>query len=91
MSNGGEDDKKLLDVRVFMKPQNRQNPDNRPMKQLKTVYQIVLSVLSVTIPIEARYIGDKRYGCLIHVRAWSNDGGTDIGNCEMLCKAHNQG
>lgn len=25
-----------------------------------------------------------------HVKAWSRDGATDIGNCQMLCKTHNR-
>ena len=25
-----------------------------------------------------------------HVSAWSKGGGTDIGNCQMLCKIHNR-
>lgn len=86
---GGEQDKKLLDIRIFDESTKR------------AVYQKQTEVAKEkgvsNCPLCA--IGDNANRTRIykatemdadHVTAWSKGGATTIENCEMLCKSHNR-
>lgn len=86
---GGEQDKKLLNIRVF----------SDVMK--KSVYYKQKSLAEASGISNCPYcaMSDNANRTRIwklnemdadHVTAWSKGGATDIENCEMLCKSHNR-
>lgn len=86
---GGEQDKKLLDVRIF----------DEPIKQ--TVYkkqstEAIAKGCSNCPLCALDNTGNKTKIWKLsemeadHVSAWSKGGSTDISNCQMLCKTHNR-
>ena len=86
---GGEEDTKLLDVRVFDETTKR--------KIYRDQTKIAESKGNSNCPLCA--IGNNSNKTKIwaikdmdadHVTAWSKGGATSIGNCEMLCKTHNR-
>lgn len=86
---GGEEDEKLLNIRVFDEPTKRAVYE----KQTATAEKKDISNCSYCA------IGHDANKSKIwplagmdadHVSAWSKGGATDIGNCEMLCKPHNR-
>ncbi|MCQ2266239.1 MAG: DUF262 domain-containing protein [Bacteroidaceae bacterium] len=86
---GGEEDKSLLNVRVF---------DDRT-KRARYALQTEAAQAAGTSNCPYCAMGDNANRTRIwklaemdadHVTAWSKGGATDIGNCEMLCKTHNR-
>lgn len=86
---GGEQDKSLLNVRVF---------DDRT-KKAKYAEQTAKAKAAGTSNCPYCAMGDNANRTRIwklsemdadHVTAWSKGGATDIENCEMLCKNHNR-
>lgn len=86
---GNEQDKSLLNVRVF---------DERT-KKAKYAQQTEKAEAEGHSNCPYCAMGDNANKARIwklnemdadHVTAWSNGGATDISNCEMLCKAHNR-
>jgi hypothetical protein len=86
---GGAEDKKLLNIRVFDESTK------------KTVYAKQTAAAEVQSKSNCSYctIGHDSNKTKIwalsdmeadHVAAWSKGGGTDMKNCEMLCKPHNR-
>lgn len=86
---GGEENKTLLNVRVF---------DERT-KRTKYALQTKKAELEGHSNCPYCAMSDNANKTRIwritemdadHVKAWSNGGATDIDNCEMLCKTHNR-
>jgi hypothetical protein len=86
---GGEQDKKLLEIRIF----------DEPTKKAVYAKQTALAQKSneSNCPycvIEAKANQDKIWNLsemdADHVTAWSKGGATSIVNCQMLCKTHNR-
>ena len=86
---GGEQDKSLLNVRVF---------DDRT-KKAKYAEQTAKAKAAGTSNCPYCAMSDNANRARIwklsemdadHVTAWSKGGATDIENCEMLCKSHNR-
>lgn len=86
---GGEQDKRLLDVRVF---------DDRTAHAVYVSQTRDAKVRGVSnCPLcavndgpNARRIYKESEMEADHVTAWSKGGSTDISNCQMLCKTHNR-
>lgn len=86
---GGEEDKKLLNIRVF---------DEKTKKKVYARQTAKAQADGVSnCPFCAQMEGANRtriYQLLEmdadHVTAWSKGGGTDESNCMMLCKTHNR-
>jgi 5-methylcytosine-specific restriction endonuclease McrA len=86
---GGSIDSKLLDVRIF---------DDAIKKSVYTKQTNESTIKEISnCPLCA--VGSNSNKTKIwklnemdadHVTAWSKGGGTDINNCEMLCKTHNR-
>jgi len=86
---GGETDAKLLEIRIF----------DEPTKQAVYRQQTDDAKLAGTSNCPLCTLGhdankNKNWGIkemdADHVAAWSKGGATDIKNCQMLCKTHNQ-
>lgn len=87
---GGETETKLLNIRVFDK------------KTIQTVYERQTAKAEKeglsNCPLCAHSNNEKQRARIYkisemdadHVTAWSKGGSTDINNCQMLCKTHNQ-
>ncbi|MDY4758849.1 MAG: HNH endonuclease signature motif containing protein [Bacteroidaceae bacterium] len=87
---GGETETKLLNIRVFDK------------KTIQTVYERQTAKAEKegisNCPLCAHSNNEKQRTRIYkisemdadHVTAWSKGGSTDINNCQMLCKTHNQ-
>lgn len=84
---GGENDKTLLNVRVF------------DQKTKKRVYDSQTKEAEGTSNCPLCALGDDNNSKRIykmsemdadHVTAWSHGGSTDESNCQMLCKTHNR-
>ena len=86
---GGEQDTKLLNIRVF---------DDKTKRQ---VYKLQTDKAKAEGVSNCPYcaVGTEALRARIwklnemdadHVTAWSNGGSTDISNCQMLCKTHNR-
>lgn len=86
---GGEQDSKLLNIRVFDK------------KTIKEVYRKQTSkaaakgisncpLCAIGHDANAHRIYKESEMDADHVTAWSKGGATDISNCQMLCKTHNR-
>ena len=86
---GGSIDSKLLDIRIF---------DDAVKKSVYTKQTSESTIKGISnCPLCA--VGSNSNKTKIwklnemdadHVTAWSKGGGTDINNCEMLCKTHNR-
>lgn len=86
---GGEQENKLLNIRVF----------DEPTKRAVYEKQTTAAEKKGTSNCSHCAIGHDANKAKIwpfigmdadHVSAWSKGGATDIGNCEMLCKSHNR-
>ena len=86
---GGEQDKKILDIRIFEESTKR--------AAYKRQTEIANNKGISNCPLCA--IGDNANKTRVykitemdadHVTAWSKGGSTSIDNCEMLCKTHNR-
>lgn len=86
---GGEQDKKLLNVRVFDEATKRAvyatQTAKAESKNISNCSYCAIGHNANQAKIWA--IGDMDAD---HVAAWSKGGGTEIKNCEMLCKSHNR-
>lgn len=86
---GGSEDAKLLNVRVF---------DEATKKAVYTAQTATArekgvsncSYCAIGHEANATKIWELKDMDADHVSAWSKGGGTDIANCEMLCKSHNR-
>jgi hypothetical protein len=86
---GGAEDKSLLDIRVFDEANKKQVYTTQTAKaEAKAKSNCPLCVLG--------HDANKQKIWLLsdmdadHVTAWSKGGGTNIKNCQMLCKTHNR-
>ena len=86
---GGAEDKSLLDIRVFDEATKKQVYTTKTAKaEAKAKSNCPLCVLG--------HDANKQKIWLLsdmdadHVTAWSKGGGTNIKNCQMLCKTHNR-
>lgn len=86
---GGENDTKLLDVRVFdeatKKSIYKKQTDEANTKGMSNCPLCAIGNNSNKNKIWSLSDMDAD-----HVKAWSKGGVTDIKNCEMLCKTHNR-
>jgi len=86
---GGENDKKLLNVRVFDESTKKSVYTKQTEKAKK---KKISNCSHCAMGHEAAK--DKIWSLkdmeADHVSAWSKGGATDIKNCEMLCKTHNR-
>ena len=86
---GGEQDKKLLDIRIFDEPTKKsvyaKQTDEAKAKGVSNCPHCALENAANRSKIWQLKEMDAD-----HVSAWSRGGATDIGNCQMLCKTHNR-
>ena len=86
---GGAQDTKLLDVRIF----DEATKKSTYAKQTETAKANGISNCSycaIGHDANKAKIWELKDMDADHVSAWSKGGGTNIGNCEMLCKSHNR-
>ena len=86
---GGKTDKKLLDVRVF----DEVTKKSVYTKQTKTAEEKGISNCPLCASgnnTNKSKIWKLKEMDADHVKAWSKGGGTNIKNCQMLCKTHNR-
>ncbi len=86
---GGEKDTKLLNVRVFDEATKRAVYE----KQTKEAKEKGISNCPLcAVGHDANKTRIYKYNEMDadHVTAWSKGGGSDISNCQMLCKTHNR-
>lgn len=86
---GGEEDKRLLDIRVFdeytKKAAYRRQTEEAERKGVSNCPLCALGCNANKARIYKLPEMDAD-----HVTAWSKGGMTDISNCEMLCRTHNR-
>jgi 5-methylcytosine-specific restriction endonuclease McrA len=86
---GGEKDKSLLNIRMFDKATiNRVYAKQTEAAKAKGVSNCPDCALQEGSNSTRIYKLSEMDAD--HVTAWSKGGGTDIGNCQMLCKTHNR-
>lgn len=86
---GGEEDKKLLNIRVF----DEKTKNAVYKKQTAEAKQKGISncpYCAMSNGQNKSRIWKKSEMDADHVAAWSKGGSTDIANCQMLCKSHNR-
>ena len=86
---GGEQDTKLLDIRIF------EENTKRSVYTMQTKTAMELGVSNCPLCAMGHEANRTRIWKLTemdadHVSAWSKGGATDITNCQMLCKTHNR-
>lgn len=86
---GGEQDTKLLDVRIF------EETTKRSVYTIQTKMATEQGVSNCPLCAMGHEANRTRIWKLTemdadHVSAWSKGGATDISNCQMLCKTHNR-
>ena len=86
---GGEQDTKLLDIRIF------EEGTKRSVYTLQTKIATEQGVSNCPLCAMGHEANRTRIWKLNemdadHVSAWSKGGATDISNCQMLCKTHNR-
>ncbi len=86
---GGEQDTKLLDIRIF------EEATKRSVYTLQTKIATEQGVSNCPLCAMGHEANRTRIWKLgemdaDHVSAWSKGGATDISNCQMLCKTHNR-
>jgi hypothetical protein len=86
---GGETDTKLLDVRVFDEA-TKKAVYFRQTTAAKANHTSNCSLCAIGHDANKSKIWDLKDMDADHVKAWSQGGATDIGNCELLCKTHNR-
>ena len=86
---GGEQDKKLLDIRIFDEPTKKavytKQTDVAKAKGVSNCPHCALENAANRAKIWQLKEMDAD-----HVSAWSHGGATSIENCQMLCKTHNR-
>lgn len=86
---GGEQDKRLLEIRLFEEPVKKAKyAQQKKEAEEKGISNCPLCACGNN----ANRTKIWKYNEMDadHVTAWSRGGATDISNCEMLCKTHNQ-
>lgn len=86
---GGEQDKRLLEIRIFEEATKKAVYVKQTEKAKK---EGVSNCPLCACGSNANRIKIWKYSEMDadHVTAWSKGGATDISNCEMLCKTHNR-
>ena len=87
---GGEQEKSLLNIRVF----DKKTSHAAYVKQIKEaeakgISNCPLCAISGNKNIDTKIYKEKEMEA-DHVTAWSHGGATDLSNCQMLCKTHNR-
>lgn len=86
---GGENDTKLLDIRIFDEATKRA-VYARQTEQAKAAGKSNCPFCAIGHNTNANKIWKLNEMDADHVTAWSKGGATDISNCQMLCKHHNR-
>lgn len=86
---GGSSDTKLLNVRVFDEPA-KESVYRSQTKKAKEKGISNCPLCAIGKDNNKSRIYKQSEMDADHVTAWSKGGSTDIGNCQMLCKTHNQ-
>ena len=86
---GGESDTKLLDIRVF-DDATKQSVYRKQTSKAESNRISNCPLCAIGHDANNSKIWALKEMDADHVTAWSKGGKTDIGNCEMLCKTHNQ-
>lgn len=86
---GGQQDKKLLNIRIFDKNISHQvyikQTNDAKVKGISNC-----PLCAVANNANSKRIYSEREMDADHVTAWSKGGASNIDNCEMLCKTHNR-
>lgn len=86
---GGENDKKLLDIRIF-EESTKKVAYNRQTEVAKKKEVSNCPLCAIGDNTNRTRIYRLNEMDADHVTAWSKGGATSIDNCEMLCKTHNR-
>lgn len=86
---GGEQDTKLLNVRVFDE-KTKKAVYNEQTKSAQVMGKSNCPFCAIGHDNNARRIYKLNEMDADHVAAWSKGGSTDVSNCQMLCKTHNR-
>lgn len=86
---GGEQDVKLLDIRIFDEP-TKKTVYAKQTEAAKNTSKSNCSYCAIGHDANTNKIWTLKDMDADHVAAWSKGGSTDIENCEMLCKPHNR-
>ena len=86
---GGSKDKKLLNVRVFDEP-TKKSVYTAQSKKAKAGGKSNCPLCAVGNNANKTRVYKFDEMDADHVSAWSKGGGTNVKNCEMLCKTHNR-
>jgi len=86
---GGQQDKRLLDVRVFDEATKRV-VYNRQTQRANERHESNCPLCAVGHEANRTKIWKLSEMDADHVSAWSKGGATDIDNCQMLCRTHNR-
>ena len=86
---GGENDTKLLDIRIFDEATKR-TVYACQTEQAKAAGKSNCPFCAIGHDTNANKIWKLNEMDADHVTAWSKGGATDISNCQMLCKHHNR-
>ena len=86
---GGETQTKLLEVRVF-DDATKQSVYKQQTIKAETEGVSNCPLCAVGHDSNKAKVWSLKDMDADHVSAWSKGGATDIGNCQMLCKTHNQ-
>lgn len=86
---GGMQDTKLLEVRIF-DDATKMSVYKKQAQEAETKWVSNCSYCAVWHDANKNKIWKLAEMDADHVTAWSKGGGTDISNCEMLCKTHNR-
>jgi hypothetical protein len=86
---GGENDSKLLNIRVF------DEPTKQAVYKRQTADATISGVSNCPYCAIGHDVNKSKIWAITdmdadHVAAWSKGGATEIKNCEMLCKPHNR-
>lgn len=85
----GEQDKKLLNIRVFDKP-TKKKVYQQQTSAAKAAGHSNCPLCAIGTDNNHNRIWKLTEMDADHVTAWSKGGSTDISNCQMLCKTHNR-
>ena len=86
---GGNNDTKLLNIRIFDEPTKRAVYEKQT-REVKTKKKSNCSLCAVGHDANKTKIWSFAEMEADHVSAWSKGGTTSAKNCEMLCKTHNR-
>lgn len=86
---GGEQDTRLLSIRIFDERTKKKVYDSQT-KEAKALGTSNCPLCAVGNNANQTKIWALKDMDADHVTAWSKGGATDIGNCQMLCSSHNR-